>query len=161
MRFNAQIATIENGFVYLPSAVQWLAEFVPEILTFPRLEVRRSGRLNFAGACMAKQPAPQPGIIGYYRREYAISMKNKGDTNEKVSSRVNSTREEVQRWFEEDKESTAPMQAICNRRYMQRWRKMRKRNSAESSAHRCRKRRVSRGLLAQTHVWTIIQERSL
>jgi Family of unknown function (DUF5681) len=35
MRFNAQIATIENGFVYLPSAVQWLAEFVPEILTFP------------------------------------------------------------------------------------------------------------------------------
>ena len=31
MRFNAQTATIENGFVYLPSAAHWLAEFVYEI----------------------------------------------------------------------------------------------------------------------------------
>jgi phage terminase large subunit-like protein len=35
MRFNAQTATIENDFVYLPSAAPLLAEFVQEITTFP------------------------------------------------------------------------------------------------------------------------------
>ncbi len=36
MRLNAQTATIENGFVYLPKEAPWLAEYVHELTTFPR-----------------------------------------------------------------------------------------------------------------------------
>src|SRR4029077_8045530 len=35
MRFNAQTATIENGFVYVPHEASWLAEYMHEITTFP------------------------------------------------------------------------------------------------------------------------------
>ena len=35
MRFDAQTATIENGFVYLPQQAPWLAEYIHEITTFP------------------------------------------------------------------------------------------------------------------------------
>ena len=35
MRFNAQTATIENGFVYVLQQAPWLAEYIHEITTFP------------------------------------------------------------------------------------------------------------------------------
>ncbi len=36
MRLNAQTATIENGFVHLPEAAPWLAEYLHELTVFPR-----------------------------------------------------------------------------------------------------------------------------
>jgi hypothetical protein len=35
MRLYAQTATIENGFVYLPSEAPWLADYLHELTTFP------------------------------------------------------------------------------------------------------------------------------
>lgn len=35
MRMNAQTAQIESGFVYLPKAAPWLAQYVSELTTFP------------------------------------------------------------------------------------------------------------------------------
>ena len=35
MRMHAQTATIENGFVHLPSAAPWLAQYLHEMTTFP------------------------------------------------------------------------------------------------------------------------------
>ena len=35
MRLNAQTATIENGFVYLPREAPWLADYLHELTTFP------------------------------------------------------------------------------------------------------------------------------
>ena len=35
MRLHAQTATIENGFVFLPEAAPWLADYLAELTTFP------------------------------------------------------------------------------------------------------------------------------
>src|SRR6266404_4485794 len=35
MRLNAQTAIIENGFVYIPEAAPWLAEYLHEMTVFP------------------------------------------------------------------------------------------------------------------------------
>ena len=43
MRFNAQTATIENGFVYLPQQASWLAEYIHEITT-KRASKNRCGK---------------------------------------------------------------------------------------------------------------------
>jgi hypothetical protein len=119
MRFNAQTATIENGFVYLPSAAPWLAEFVQEITTFPAAKYDdQADSTSQALGWLNSQP-PEPGIIGFYRRECALSMRRKGDPIEKIAGFVKSTPEEVQRWFKEDEERKARIQAIKDRRYMQ------------------------------------------
>jgi predicted phage terminase large subunit-like protein len=36
MRLHAKTATIENGFVHLPEAATWLAEYLHEMTVFPR-----------------------------------------------------------------------------------------------------------------------------
>ena len=36
MRLHAQTAMIENGFVYLPEAAPWLAEYLHELTVFPK-----------------------------------------------------------------------------------------------------------------------------
>jgi predicted phage terminase large subunit-like protein len=36
MRLHAQTATIENGFVHLPEAAPWLAEYLHEMTVFPK-----------------------------------------------------------------------------------------------------------------------------
>ena len=38
MRLQAQTATIENGFVFLPPEAHWLAEYLFELTTFPNWE---------------------------------------------------------------------------------------------------------------------------
>jgi phage terminase large subunit-like protein len=35
MRLHAQTATIENGFVHVPEAAHWLAEYPSELMLFP------------------------------------------------------------------------------------------------------------------------------
>jgi hypothetical protein len=46
--FNAQTATIENGFVYLPREAPWLTEYLHEIRRIPRIcpDNRRLARLR-------------------------------------------------------------------------------------------------------------------
>jgi hypothetical protein len=36
MRLHAQTATIDNGFVHIPEAAPWLAEYLHEMTVFPR-----------------------------------------------------------------------------------------------------------------------------
>ena len=36
MRLSTQTATIENGFVWLPEAAPWLADYLAEFAAFPR-----------------------------------------------------------------------------------------------------------------------------
>ena len=118
MRFNAQTVTIENGFVYLPSAAPWLAEFVREIITFPASKYDdQTDSTSQELAWLNSQP-PGPGIIGFYRRENALRMRANGDSIEKIAGFLKSTPEEVQRWFKEDAERNVRMQAIVDRRYI-------------------------------------------
>lgn len=110
MRFNAQTVTIENGFVYLPSAAPWLAEFVREIITFPASKYDdQTDSTSQELAWLNSQP-PGPGIIGFYRRENALRMRANGDSIEKIAGFLKSTPEEVQRWFKEDAERNVRMQ---------------------------------------------------
>jgi predicted phage terminase large subunit-like protein len=120
MRFNAQTATIENGFVYLPSAAPWLAEFLQEITTFPASKYDDQADSTSQALSWLNSQPPEPGIIGYSRRECALSMRAAGDSIEKIAGFVKSTPEEVRRWFKENEERKARMQAILDRRYIQR-----------------------------------------
>ena len=60
MRFNAQTATIENGFVYLPSAAPWLAELVQGISAFPAAKtmIRRTQLRRRSAGSTASRPSP-------------------------------------------------------------------------------------------------------
>jgi len=102
----------------LPSAAPWLAEFVQEIITFPAAKYDdQADSTSQALAWLNNQPA-EPGIIGFYRRECALSMRANGDSIEKIAGFLKSTPEEVQRWFKEDAERKVRMQAIIDRRYI-------------------------------------------
>jgi hypothetical protein len=46
---RAQAATIENGFVHLPTSAPWLADFLHELTVFPNGPPRRPGRFHRAG----------------------------------------------------------------------------------------------------------------
>jgi predicted phage terminase large subunit-like protein len=67
MRMHAQTATIENGFVHLPEAAPWLAEYLHELTTFPhgRHDDQVDSTAQFLDWC--KWAGHEPGIIGYYR----------------------------------------------------------------------------------------------
>jgi predicted phage terminase large subunit-like protein len=49
MRLNAQTGAMEGGFVHLPREAHWLADYLHELVTFPR-PLRRSGRFDRTGA---------------------------------------------------------------------------------------------------------------
>jgi predicted phage terminase large subunit-like protein len=115
MRFNAQTATIENGFVYLPSAAPWLAEFVQEIITLPGSKYDdQADSLSQALAWFKSQPA-EPGIIGFYRHECARAMRDRGEPIEKIAAYVKATPDEVQGWFKEYEDLKAKWRAYANR----------------------------------------------
>jgi len=60
MRFNAETATIENGFVYLLRGAM-LTGYLQEIATFPQFEVQRTGRFDLAGTRIVQAGGRQAG----------------------------------------------------------------------------------------------------
>jgi predicted phage terminase large subunit-like protein len=69
MRLNAQTAMIENGFVYLPEAAPWLAEYLHEITVFPN--GRHDDQVDATAQFLDwfKKPFPGQGVFDYYRRK--------------------------------------------------------------------------------------------
>jgi predicted phage terminase large subunit-like protein len=67
MRLHAQTATIENGFVYLPETVNWLADFLHELTLFPA--GRYDDQVDSTAQALAwtKIRPPRWGILEYYR----------------------------------------------------------------------------------------------
>ena len=67
MRMHAQTAMIENGFVHLPQAAPWLAEYLHELAVFPK------GRFDDQVDATAqmldwfKAAGREDGIFAYYR----------------------------------------------------------------------------------------------
>ena len=69
MRLHAQTATIENGFVYLPTHAAWLAEYVREVTIFPNS--RHDDQVDATAQALDwinTRSAP-PAILEYYRLE--------------------------------------------------------------------------------------------
>jgi predicted phage terminase large subunit-like protein len=67
MRMHAQTAAIENGFVHLPQAAPWLAEYLHELSVFPngRFDDQVDSTAQFLD--WFKQSTREDGIYAYYR----------------------------------------------------------------------------------------------
>src|SRR5882724_6136379 len=68
MRLNAQTAIIENGFVYIPEAAPWLAEYLHEMTVFPN--GKHDDQVDSTAQFLDwfKRPMSNQGIFEYYRR---------------------------------------------------------------------------------------------
>jgi predicted phage terminase large subunit-like protein len=107
MRFNAQTATIENGFVYQPREALWLADYLHEIVTFPSSKYDdQADSTSQALAWINSQP-PEHGIIEFQRREYARMMHRQGLSLEVIATKVRSTPAAIDRWIKEYEEAEA------------------------------------------------------
>jgi predicted phage terminase large subunit-like protein len=79
MRMHAQTAMIENGFVHLPDAAPWLAEYLHELAVFPhgRFDDQVDATAQFLDWC--KSAAREDGIYAYYRMRYEERRRPEGD----------------------------------------------------------------------------------
>jgi predicted phage terminase large subunit-like protein len=70
MRMHAQTAAIENGFVHLPQAAPWLAEYLHELAVFPkgRFDDQVDATAQFLDWC--KISGREDGIYALYRMRY-------------------------------------------------------------------------------------------
>ncbi len=77
MRMHAQTATIENGFVHLPQAAPWLAEYLHELAVFPkgRHDDQVNSTAQFLDWC--KMSGREDGIFALYRMRYEEMMRKK------------------------------------------------------------------------------------
>ena len=78
MRMHAQTATIENGFVHLPQAAPWLAEYLHELAVFPhgRYDDQVDSTAQFLD--WFKLSGREDGIYTYYRLRAAELRRKKG-----------------------------------------------------------------------------------
>ena len=69
MRLHAQTATIENGFVHLPTDSHWLAEYLHEMTVFPA--GRHDDQVDSTAQALAwaKQRPSAWGWLEYYRQQ--------------------------------------------------------------------------------------------
>ena len=68
MRLHAQTATIENGFVHLPEAAPWLAEYLHEMTVFPKGQNDDQVDSTAQFLDWFKTPMPHWGIFEHWRR---------------------------------------------------------------------------------------------
>ena len=71
MRMHAQTAMIENGFVHLPKAAPWLAQYLHEMTTFPN--GRHDDQVNSTAQMLdwfkrGAGPSSNAGIFELYRQ---------------------------------------------------------------------------------------------
>jgi phage terminase large subunit-like protein len=69
MRLHAQTAIIENGFVHLPEAAPWLAEYLHEMTVFPK--GKHDDQVDSTAQFLDwfKKPFPNQGIYELYRMQ--------------------------------------------------------------------------------------------
>jgi len=68
MRMNAQTTMIENGFVHIPEAAPWLAEYLHEMTVFPK--GKHDDQVDSTAQFLDwfKTPMPHSGIFEFTRR---------------------------------------------------------------------------------------------
>ena len=69
MRLNSQTATMEHGFVHLPTEASWLADYLHEITIFPN--DRHDDQVDSTAQILdwCKIPIPGSGMFQYYREQ--------------------------------------------------------------------------------------------
>jgi predicted phage terminase large subunit-like protein len=94
MRFNAQTATIENGFVYLPREASWLADYIHEITSFPSSKYNdQADSTSQALAWINMQP--ESVANGLYRNMRAREMYRGDIPIEVIAAKLNVTPDEI------------------------------------------------------------------
>jgi predicted phage terminase large subunit-like protein len=101
MRFNAQTATIENGFVYVPQQAPWLAEYIHEITTFPSAKYDDQADSTSQALAWINQSPPESSIFAYYRLETGVSLYRQGMSLAAASARAEVSEAELEEWLKQ------------------------------------------------------------
>lgn len=80
MRMDAQTATIENGFVYLPEAALWLDDYIKELAAFPH--GKHDDQVDSTAQALGwlKRPQPGDGWFQYIKEQLAEDNRRRGFT---------------------------------------------------------------------------------
>ena len=76
MRLHAQTAMIENGFVYIPEAAPWLAEYLHELTVFPKGKHDDQVDSTTQFLDWFKKPYPGQALLEFYGMRRAESRQN-------------------------------------------------------------------------------------
>ncbi len=69
LRLHSVTNTIENGLVYLPARAPWLAEYIHELITFPKARFDDQADSTSQALDWIKQRAVEPALLTFTRRE--------------------------------------------------------------------------------------------
>jgi predicted phage terminase large subunit-like protein len=91
MRMHAQTAMIENGFVHVPEAVPWLAQYLHELTVFPH--GKHDDQVDSTAQLLdwykrASGPSSNAGIYELYRRRAEELRRGQADGDSRVRLRV-------------------------------------------------------------------------
>ena len=89
MRLHAQTALIENGFVYLPETAPWLAEYLHEMMVFPK--GKHDDQVDSTAQFLDwfKTPMAGWGIYEFYRQKAAaLAAAARGEEPKPAESQV-------------------------------------------------------------------------
>ena len=91
MRMHAQTAMIENGFVHLPDAAPWLAQYLHEMTVFPH--GKHDDQVDSTAQLLdwykrASGPSSNAGIYELYRRRAEELRRGQADGDSRVRLRV-------------------------------------------------------------------------
>jgi predicted phage terminase large subunit-like protein len=103
MRFNAQTATIENGFVYLPREAPWLADYLHEMATFPssKYDDQADSTSQALAWINGRGSSSAAAWIDHARGELAYARHLEGLSVQAIAATVEATPDEVQRWLDQ------------------------------------------------------------
>jgi predicted phage terminase large subunit-like protein len=101
MRFNAQTATIENGFVHVPQQAPWLAEYLHEITTFPSAKYDDQADSTSQALGWINQSPPESSIFAYYRLETGVSLHRQGMSLAAAAARAEVSEAELEEWLKQ------------------------------------------------------------
>jgi predicted phage terminase large subunit-like protein len=101
MRFNAQTATIYNGFVYLPEQAPWLEEYLHEVTAFPGSKYDDQADSTAQALAWINTLPAEPGWVMWARQEAALGMYRTGKGIAEIAAEKDVTAEEVERWIAE------------------------------------------------------------
>lgn len=73
MRMHAQTATIENGKVRIPREATWLADYIYELITFPKSKYDDQVDSTSQALRWLTVEGMEPSIFTYYKHEIAKS----------------------------------------------------------------------------------------
>ena len=112
MRLYAQTATIENGFVYLPSEAPWLADYLHELTTFPQAKHDDQADSTSQALAWLNQAPPEPGIIEFTRLQLGVTQFNRGVPLKAAAAAAHTTAAELQAYMDDAAQARDEMAEI-------------------------------------------------